>query len=139
MKERIEHSLRLAVVTSMVVGRPQLGIVSNTARWPRATTIRATVAARITMAPAAQVEHPANQAPVIMVITKAMTIMRPRSPRRLSTAMAVTVPMRKANPLQKTMCTQTGSNTSTNIRYMCAYAVLIEALRKAVQQAEDRP
>ena len=82
MKERIEHSLRLAVVTSMVVGRPQLGMVSNTARWPRATTIRATVAARITTALAARVEHPANQAPGIMVVKKAMTIMRQTSHRR---------------------------------------------------------
>lgn len=71
MKERIEHSLRLAVVTSMVVGRPQLGTVSNTVRWPRTTTIRATVAARITMALAARVVLPANQAPVIMVMTQA--------------------------------------------------------------------
>jgi len=120
MKERIEHSLRLAVVTSMVVGRPQLGTVNNMVRWPW-TTIRATVATRITMALAAQVMQPANQTLVTMVIMKAMTIMRQRSPRRLNTAMAmaVTTPMRKANLLQKTMYTQTGSNTTTNIRYVC--------------------
>lgn len=115
-----EHSLPLAVVTNMVVWRPQLGMVSNTARWPRATTIRATVAARITTALAARVEHPANQAPGIMVVKKAMTIMRQTSHRRRRKALTMTVPMRKANPLQITMCTQTGSNTSTNIRYVCA-------------------
>ena len=121
MKERIEHSLRLAVVTSMVVGRPQLGTVNNMVRWPWTTTIRATVATRITMALAAQVMQPANQTLVTMVIMKAMTIMRQRSPRRLNTAMAmaVTTPMRKANLLQKTTYTQTGSNTTTNIRYVC--------------------
>jgi len=121
MKERIEHSLRLAVVTNMVVGRRQLGTVNNMVRWPWTTTIRATVATRITMALAAQVMQPANQTLVTMVIMKAMTIMRQRSPRRLNTAMAmaVTTPMRKANLLQKTMYTQTGSNTTTNIRYVC--------------------
>jgi len=65
MKEHIEHSLRLAVVTSMVVGRPQLGTVNSMVRWPRTTTIRATVAARITMALTARVKQPANRAPVI--------------------------------------------------------------------------
>ncbi|MBH3441456.1 MULTISPECIES: hypothetical protein [Pseudomonas] len=120
MKERIERSLRLAVVTSMVVGRPQQGTVNNMVRLPRTTTIRATVAARITTALAAQVEHPASQAPGIMMVKKAMTIMRQTSHRRRKKALTMTVPMRKANLLQKTMYTQTESNTSTNIRYVCA-------------------
>jgi hypothetical protein len=128
MKERIEHSLRLVVVINMVVGKPQLGTVSNTVRWPRTTTIRATVAARITMALAARVELPANQAPVIMVMTQATIITRqrrPRWPRWPSQALTMTVPMRRTDLRQQAMSTQTGSTTSTNCT---AYAVLSEAL-----------
>jgi len=134
MEERIERSLHLAVVTSMVVGKPQLGTVSNMVRWPRTTTIKATAAARIIMALAAQVEQPANQALGIMAQKKAMTIMRQISPRRQSTASTMTVSMRMANRPQKTMCTQMGSNTSTNIRYVRAYAVLTEALRRRLSK-----
>ena len=104
----------------MLQAGAQLGTVNNMVRWPWTTTIRATVATRITMALAAQVMQPANQTLVTMVIMKAMTIMRQTSHRRRRKALTMTVPMRKANPLQITMCTQTGSNTSTNIRYVCA-------------------
>ncbi len=135
MKERIEHSLRLVVVINMVVGKPQLGTVSNTVRWPRTTTIRATVAARITMALAARVVLPANQAPVIMVMTQATIITRQRRPRWPSQALTMTVPMRRTDLRQQAMSTQTGSTTSTNCT---AYAVLSEALDTRHQEGRSR-
>ncbi len=42
----------------------------------------------------------------------------PMSPRLESTAMVITMAMRKAAPIQKAMSMQTGSNMTTDNRYV---------------------